>query len=68
LGSSSRPTTLEIADQLELLGIHTDHRLAPTMLSCCARSPGVQRRTAEVIVAEIGVDISVFPTAKELAF
>jgi transposase len=29
--------------------------------------PGVQRRTAEVIVAEIGVDMSVFPTAKELA-
>jgi len=29
--------------------------------------PGVGRRTAEVIVAEIGVDMSVFPTAKELA-
>jgi len=29
--------------------------------------PGVQRRTAEVIVAEIGVDMSVFPSAKELA-
>jgi transposase len=29
--------------------------------------PGVQRRTAEVIVAEIGVDMSIFPTAKELA-
>jgi transposase len=29
--------------------------------------PGVQRRTAEVIIAEIGVDMSVFPTAKELA-
>ena len=28
--------------------------------------PGVQRRTAEVIVAEIGVDMSVFPTAKQL--
>jgi transposase len=28
---------------------------------------GVQRRTAEVIVAEIGVDMSVFPTAKQLA-
>jgi transposase len=26
--------------------------------------PGVQRRTAEVIVAEIGVDMSIFPTAK----
>lgn len=29
--------------------------------------PGVQRRTAEVIIAEIGVDMRVFPTAKELA-
>jgi transposase len=29
--------------------------------------PGVQRRTAEAIIAEIGVDMSVFPTAKELA-
>jgi len=28
---------------------------------------GVQRRTAEVIVAEIGVDMKIFPTAKELA-
>jgi len=29
--------------------------------------PGVQRRSAERIIAEIGVDMSVFPTAKELA-
>ena len=29
--------------------------------------PGVQRRTAEVIIAEIGVDMSVFPTAGHLA-
>jgi transposase len=29
--------------------------------------PGVQRRAAEVIIAEIGVDTSVFPTAKHLA-
>ena len=28
---------------------------------------GVQRRTAEVIIAEIGVDMSIFPTAKQLA-
>jgi len=28
---------------------------------------GVQRRTAECIIAEIGVDMSIFPTAKELA-
>ena len=29
--------------------------------------PGVQRRTAEVIVAEIGLDMSVFPDPKHLA-
>jgi transposase len=29
--------------------------------------PGVQRRTAEVIIAEIGIDMSVFPDAKHLA-
>jgi transposase len=29
--------------------------------------PGVQRRTAETIIAEIGVDMSIFPSAKELA-
>jgi transposase len=29
--------------------------------------PGVQRRTAEAIVAEIGTDMSVFPDAKHLA-
>ncbi len=29
--------------------------------------PGVQRRTAEAVIAEIGTDMSVFPSAKELA-
>jgi transposase len=29
--------------------------------------PGVQRRTAESIIAELGTDMSVFPTAKHLA-
>ena len=29
--------------------------------------PGVQRRTAEVVIAEIGTDMSVFPTAGHLA-
>ena len=28
---------------------------------------GVQRRTAETIIAEIGIDMSIFPSAKELA-
>ena len=29
--------------------------------------PGVKQRTAEVLIAEIGVDMSVFPTPKHLA-
>lgn len=29
--------------------------------------PGVRRRTAEVIIAEVGVDMSRFPTAAHLA-
>jgi transposase len=29
--------------------------------------PGVQKRTAEILIAEIGVDMSVFPTAGHLA-
>lgn len=29
--------------------------------------PGVETRTAQVIIAEIGVDMSVFPTARQLA-
>jgi transposase len=29
--------------------------------------PGVQRRTAEVLIAEIGVELSALPTPKHLA-
>jgi transposase len=29
--------------------------------------PGVNKRTAEVLIAEIGVEMSVFPTAAHLA-
>jgi transposase len=39
---------------------------APAIELLCT-SPGVQRRTAENIVAEIGLDMSVFPTAGHLA-
>jgi hypothetical protein len=49
----------------------------PTSTVCLARSPGardrldtitgVGKRAAETIVAEIGVDMSVFPTAGHLA-
>jgi transposase len=39
---------------------------APAVELLCT-IPGVQRRGAEVIIAEIGADMSVFPTAKHLA-
>jgi transposase len=39
---------------------------APAVELLCT-IPGVQRRAAEVIISEIGTDMSVFPTAKHLA-
>ena len=39
---------------------------APAVELLCT-IPGVQRRTAEVVIAEIGTDMSVFPTAGHLA-
>lgn len=39
---------------------------APAVELLCS-IPGVQRRAAQVIIAEIGADMSVFPTAKHLA-
>ncbi|MGI8885389.1 MAG: IS110 family transposase, partial [Gaiellaceae bacterium] len=41
--------------------------LSRRRLSCSARSPACKRRTAEVIVAEVGDDMSVFPSAGQLA-
>ena len=40
--------------------------LAPAVEALCT-IPGIQRRTAEVIIAETGGDMSAFPTAKHLA-
>jgi transposase len=40
--------------------------LAPAVDALCT-IPGVQRRTAEVIIAETGGDMTAFPTAKHLA-
>ncbi|MGO9975954.1 MAG: SIMPL domain-containing protein [Solirubrobacteraceae bacterium] len=44
-------------------------QIAPfeTAVELLCTIPGVQRRNAECIIAEIGVDMSVFPTAKQLA-
>ena len=48
----------EIEEQLRPFAAHRD--LLMTI-------PGVKQRTAEVLIAEIGVDMSVFPTPKHLA-
>lgn len=39
----------------------------PAAVELLCSIPGVQRRSAEVIIAEIGVEMSVFPSPKQLA-
>jgi transposase len=55
----------QIASLTEVIG----EQIAPfeKAVELLCTIPGVQRRTAEVIVAEIGVHMSVFPTAGHLA-
>jgi transposase len=55
----------QISDLTEAIGEQIAPFETPVELLCTI--PGVQRRTAEVIVSEIGIDMSVFPTAKHLA-
>jgi transposase len=56
-------------EQISLLSEAIEEQIrpfAPAVELLCT-IPGVQRRTAEVIVAEIGTDMSVFPSAGHLA-
>ncbi len=56
-------------EQIDLLSEAVEEQIrpfAPAVELLCT-IPGVQRRTAEVIVAEVGADMSVFPTAGHLA-
>ena len=55
----------QIANLTEAIGEQIAHFESAVRLLCTIH--GVQRRTAEVIIAEIGVDMSIFPTAKQLA-
>jgi transposase len=56
-------------EQITLLSDAIGEQIAPfegaVQLLCTI--PGVQRRTAEVMIAEVGTDMSVFPTAGHLA-
>jgi transposase len=57
-------------EQIERLNDAIEAELGPTGLAgvaLAATITGVAERTAEIMVAEIGTDMSVFPTAKHLA-
>jgi transposase len=56
-------------EQIERLSDAIEERIGPfePAVELLCTIPGVQRRTAEVIVAEIGPDMTVFPSARHLA-
>jgi transposase len=56
-------------EQISLLSDAIEEQIRPfaAAVELLCTIPGVQRRTAEVIVAEIGADMSVFPSAGHLA-
>ena len=58
-----------LEEQIQLLSDEIETQLAPfaAAVELLSTIPGVQRRTAETIVAEIGTDMSRFPSAKQLA-
>ncbi len=56
-------------EQIDELSLAIEEQIGPfaQAVELLSTIPGVQRRTSEVIIAEIGVDMSVFPSAKHLA-
>src|SRR5439155_1953151 len=56
-------------EQIDLLSEAIEEQLRPfaPAVSLLCTIPGVQQRTAEVIVAEIGTDMGRFPSARHLA-
>ena len=56
-------------EQIDRLSDAIKERIAPfeAAVELLRSIPGVQRRTAEVLIAEIGADMSVFPSARHLA-
>jgi transposase len=58
-----------IDEAIATLSAEIESRLAPfaDQLTRLDSIPGINRRTAEVIIAEIGVDMSAFPSAAHLA-
>jgi transposase len=63
-------THLDYLDEaIATLSAEIESRLSPLadQLTRLDSIPGINRRTAEVIIAEVGVDMSAFPTAAHLA-
>ena len=58
-----------LEEAIEAVSVQIDEVIAPFAeeLARLDTIPGVNKRTAEVIIAEIGVDMGVFPTAGHLA-
>ncbi len=56
-------------EQIDRLSDAIEEQIAPfaAAVELLCTIPGVQRRAAETIIAEIGTDMSVFPSAKHLA-
>src|SRR5262249_13960073 len=56
-------------EAIDPVGAEVERRLVPVAEAQRRRStiPGIKRRTAEVVIAEIGVDMSRFPSAHHLA-
>ncbi len=56
-------------EQIESLTVTIGEQIAPFegAVELLCTIPGVQRRAAETLIAEVGLDMSVFPTAKHLA-
>jgi transposase len=56
-------------EAIDRLSVEIEERIAPfaRQRDLLMTIPGVKQRTAEVLIAEIGVDMTTFPTAKHLA-
>ncbi len=58
-----------LEEQIDLLSEAIEEQLRPfaAAVELLCTIPGVQQRTAEAVIAEIGVDMSRFPSARQLA-
>jgi transposase len=59
----------DLEDDIQAISGQVEQQIAPfeEAVQLLRTIPGVERRTAEVIIAETGGDMSVFPSAKHLA-